>query len=156
MAQITLQRILSPDLWREKQLGTLKAVGEKNYRVRIARPRKDPIQAGIAAEDRYAEAIKEAIEKKSRVLGLRATDSAEWLSYAEAIGAPRLVDGVLKREPEVKDFIDIWQPELQAFVTEKLDPMPVVTLKERIDKAIADIEGLHARKGFVKEKLARG
>jgi len=95
---ITITRVLKPEDWREKQLGTLKAVGEKNYRKRIAMPKKSPIAAGIAAEEKWAQAIKEAIERGARKIGLSATTDEEWLGYATDIGAGRLVEGVVKRQ----------------------------------------------------------
>jgi len=152
--RITIQRILPPDQWRKRQLETLKDVGERNYRQRVPIPKKDPIEAGIKAEGKWANEIKKAIDEKRRVTGLQATTGDEWLGYTLNIGAGRLVEGVVKREPEVKDFIDTWQPMLLDHLT-KIDPMEVVTLKDRIDKAVANIEGLAALHGAVKKKLAR-
>jgi len=152
--RITVQRLLPPEQWRKRQLDTLRDVGERNYRQRVPIPKKDPIEAGIAAEDKYANEIKKAIEEKRRVTGLQATDSTEWLGYTLNIGAGRLVEGVTKREPEVKEFIDTWQPMLLDHLA-KIDPMAVVTLRDRIDKAVSNIEGLAALHGEVKKKLAR-
>jgi len=147
---IKVQRLLSPEDWREKQLTTLKAVGRRNYEKRIASPKKDPIEAGIAAEDRYAEAMRQVIEQKRRAAGLKFTNSDEWYTYAKTIGAERLVDGVVKREPKVKRFIDNFHPLLAEHLA-KIDPMPTTTLKDRIDKAVANIEGLAALKGAYKK-----
>jgi len=152
--RLVVQRLLPPDQWRKRQLENLKAVGETNYKQRVVIPKKSPIEAGIAAEDRYANEIKKAVDEKRRVVGLQATSGDEWLGYTLTIGAPRLVDGVVKREPEVKDFIDNWQPMLADHLT-KVDPMPTTTLRERIDKAVSNIEGLAALHGAVKKKLAR-
>jgi len=152
--RITVQRLLPPAEWRKRQLDTLKDVGERNYRQRVPIPKRDPIEAGIAAEDRYAAEVKKAIDEKRRVTGLQATDSTEWLGYTLAIGAPRLVEGVTGREPEVREFIDTWHPMLMDHLA-KIDPMPKVTLRDRIDKAVSNIEGLAALHGAVKKKLAR-
>jgi len=152
--RLVIQRLLPPEQWRKRQLDNLKDVGERNYRQRVPIPRKDPIEAGIAAEDRYANEIKKAIEEKRRVTGLAATSGDEWLSYTLAIGAGRLVDGVVKREPEVREFVDTWHPMLSDLLT-KVDPMSTATLRDRIDKAVATIEGLAALHGAVKRKLAR-
>jgi len=152
--RITVQRLLPPEQWRKRQLDTLRDVGERNYRQRVPIPKKDPIEAGIAAEDKYANEIRKAIEEKRRVTGLEATDSTEWLGYTLNIGAGRLVGGMTKREPEVKEFIDTWQPMLLDHLA-KIDPMAVVTLRDRIDKAVSNIEGLAALHGGVKKRLAR-
>ena len=76
-AKATVKRILSPDEWRKKQIDTLKAVGETNYKIGIASPKKDPIAAGIAAEDKYAERMKKVIEEQRRKKGLQATNIDE-------------------------------------------------------------------------------
>lgn len=148
---IVISRLPKPEVWREKQLSTLKAVGERNYRTAVASPRKSPIAAGIAAEDKFADAMRKAIERKSRAAGLKATSDDEWLGYTLSIGAARLVEGVVKREPKVKKFIDIFQPMLAEHLT-KIDPMPNVTLSDRIAKAVANIEGLAALRGAYKAK----
>lgn len=149
---IVISRLPKPDDWREKQLTTLKAVGERNYRKAILSPRKSPIAAGIAAEDKFADAMRRALETKARAMGLKATSDEEWLGYATEIGAGRLVEGVVKREPKVKRFIDTFQPMLADHLT-KIDPMANVTLSDRIAKAVANIEGLAALRGAYKRKL---
>jgi len=149
------QRLLPPDQWRKRQIDTLKAVGEANYKQRVPIAKKDPIEAGIAAEDRYANEVKKAIDEKRRVTGLQATSADRWLAYALDIGAGRLVEGVTKREAEVKRFVDNWHPLLSDLIA-KVDPMSIATLRERIDKAVATIEGLAALHGAVKKKLAGG
>jgi len=145
-ARAVVTRLLSPEKWIDRQIGNLKAVGEANYGVGISFPKKDPIAEGIAAEARYAEEVKKAIGEERRKKALEATNIDEWFGYAKDIGKPRLVEGVTKREKEVKDFVGPWQPILLDHVA-KMDALPKVTLKERIDKAVANIEGLVALKG---------
>ena len=64
MAEVKITRLLPPSDWVDKQLGTLKAVGRQNYEKRIAIPKKSPIAAGIAAEDRYADEMRKVLEEK--------------------------------------------------------------------------------------------
>jgi hypothetical protein len=70
----------------------------------------------------------------------------EWYNYSLNIGKGRLVDGVVKREKEVHDFVNSWQPLLLDHLS-KIDQMPTVTLKDRVNKAVANIEGLAALHG---------
>ena len=140
------KRLLSPEEWRNRQLGTLKAVGETNYKSGIASPKKDPITAGIAAEDVYAEAVKKAIEEQRRKKALEATNIDEWYAYAAVLGAPRIVEGVVKREKEVADFINAWQPLLADHLA-KIDAMPAVTDHDREERMLANLRGLKALKG---------
>lgn len=146
---ILIRRLPSPDDWREKQIGNLKAVGEANYRKAIGFPKKSPIAAGIAAEGKFAEAMRRAIEAKSRAVGLAATTDDEWLTYATEIGAGRLVEGVTKREPKVKKFLDKWHPLLAEHLT-KIDPMANVTVSDRKAKMLANMDGLIALHGAAK------
>jgi hypothetical protein len=139
-------RILRPEDWIDRQIGNLKAVGEKNYAVGIAAPKRDPIAAGIAAEPVYAAEVKLAIEEQRRAKALMATNIDEWYKYASEIGKGRLVDGVTKREKEVHDFVKPWQPILLDHLS-KIDPMSTVTLKDRIEKAVKNMEGLAALRG---------
>jgi len=152
--RLVIQRLLPPDQWRKRQIDNLRDVGERNYRQRVPIPRKDPIEAGILAEERYANEVKKAIEEKRRVIGLQATSGEEWLGYTLNIGAGRLVEGVTKREPEVREFVDTWHPMLSDLLT-KIDPLSTAVLRERIDKAVTTIEGLAALHGAVKRKLAK-
>lgn len=139
-------RILPPDEWKKRQINNLRAVGEENYKVGINRPKKDPIQAGIEAEDRWAARIKEAIEEKRRQKALQAVSMDEWFNYAMNIGAARLVEGVVKREAKVDRFVRAWQPILLDHVS-KIDAMPAVTDKDMEERMLANLRGLKALKG---------
>lgn len=143
---VQVSRLLPPDEWRKRQIGNLKAVGEPNYRQGIARPKKDPIEAGIAAEDKWAARIKEAIEEKRRAKALQATNMQEWAAFAEQIGAGRLVEGVTKREVKVDRFIKNWQPLLLDLV-QKIDQMPAVTDSDMEQRMLENLRGLKALKG---------
>ena len=142
----SVKRLLSPDEWRKKQIETLKAVGEANYKIGIASPKKDPIAAGIEAEDKWADRIRKAIEEQRRKKSLQATNIDEWYAYSAALGAPRLVDGVVKREKEVADFVTAWQPILMDHVA-KIDAMPAVTDKDMEERMLANLRGLKALHG---------
>lgn len=144
MAQVT--RILPPDEWKKRQINTLKAVGETNYRQGIERPKKDPIEAGIAAEDRWAAQVKKAIEEKRRAKGLAATNMNEWYNLASGLGAGRLVEGVVKREFKVDRFVRAWQPLLMDHVA-KIDSMPAVTDTDMENRMLENLRGLKALKG---------
>lgn len=142
----TVQRLKSPKDWKERQLGNLKAVGQRNYDKGIAAPKKDPIKAGIDAQDRYEEQMRRDEVLARRKEGLQATGLDEWFSYASEIGAGRLVDGVTKREAEVSKFVEGWQPVLKSHV-EKIDAMPAVTDSDMENRMLENLRGLKANKG---------
>lgn len=145
---VSIQRVIPPDEWKEKQIGNLKAVGAKNYEMRVKSPRRDPIEAGKAAEEKYAEAMRKVIDEKRRLRGLEKTNSDEWLNYTLNIGKERLVDGVVKREAKVAEFVRAWQPLLVDHLS-KIDAMPDVTDADREARMIENLRGLKALKGRV-------
>jgi len=141
----TVTRLIPPDKWIERQIGNLKDVGERNYRIGIAFPKHDPIARGIEAEPVYAAQIKIAIDEQRRAKRLAKTNMDEWYAYSQAF-AGRLVEGVTAREKEVHDFVKPWHPIMESHLAE-VDKLPVTTLRERIEKAVRNIEGLAALKG---------
>lgn len=145
---VTVQRVLSPEDWKDKQISTLKAVGRKNYLVGIGSPKRSPIGAGKSdwAEEKFAAQVQLAIEQKTRQRAVAKSSDEEWFRYSKEIGADALVQGVTKREAKVADFIQAWHPSLTSHLA-KIDGMAVGTLEERISKAAENIRGLAALHG---------
>jgi len=146
MSPAVVQRILSPTDWKARQLGNLKAVGEANYGVGIDKPKKDPIEAGKAAEGAYASEMRKVIDEGRRKKGLEGATMAEWNLYASTIGKGRLVEGVTKREAKVGDFVTKYQPLLSDHVG-KIDALPSATDGEREAKMLENLRGLKALHG---------
>jgi len=143
--RVEVKRILDPETWKKRQLDTLKAVGEANYGVGISMPKADPIKKGIEKEDKFASAMKKAIEEKRRAEALKFTNIEEWFGYSRAF-KDRLVPGVTLREKEVDDFVTPWNPILKDHLA-KIDVMKDVTDREREEKMLANLRGLKAIKG---------
>jgi len=141
---VSITRILPPDKWVEKQLGTLKAVGQRNYEIKIDIPKADPIKAAIDAEERWAAKVKEAIDKGTRKKKLAKVTADEWNSYAHMF-APRLVEGVTKREAKVREFVDAWHPKLTSHLS-KIDALPKVTDADMEARMLENLRGLKALK----------
>jgi len=146
MPEARVVRILPPDEWRKRQIGNIKAVGQANYTQGISMPKKDPIQAAIAAEDKYAARTKAAIEERRREKALKSVSTAEWYKYSSEIGAGRLVEGVTKREAKIDKFVKGWQPMLLEHVS-KIDAMPAVTDADMEARMLENLRGLKALKG---------
>jgi len=144
--EVRVQRILPPDEWRKRQIGNLKAVGQQNYVQGIAMPKKDPIQAAIAAEEKWAKRIMQAIEEQRRKKALQSVSMQEWFNYAQNIGANRLVEGVVKREAKVQKFVNAWVPLLQDHLA-KIEAMPAVTDQDMEQRMLENLRGLKALKG---------
>jgi len=143
----TVQRVLPPDKWREKQINTLKSVGRANYLTGIAFPKADPIEEGKSdkAEARFKATMTLVLDEERRRKGLDPLTIDDWYPYARDIGADILVPAVTKREAKVAKFINAWHPMLVDHLT-KIDKLPVETLEERIEKAAENIRGLAAMK----------
>jgi len=143
----TVQRVLPPDKWREKQIDTLRSVGRKNYLIGIAFPKKDPIEEGKSekAEKRFAATMKLVVDEKRRKKALDPLTIDDWYPFARDIGADILVPAVTKRATKVARFVNAWQPMLVEHLG-NIDPLPVETLEERISKAAENIRGLAAMK----------
>lgn len=143
---VTVQRLISPTDWLNRQLNTLKAVGEANYRVGVTKPKKDPILAGVAAEGKWANAMQKAINDGTRAKQLADVTIQEWEGYATNIGAPRLVDGVVRRQAKISTFLNAYVPELTSILA-NIDAMPTATVSDRNQKMLAMVEALRALRG---------
>ena len=141
----TVTRLIPASEWVNKQVGNLQAVGETNYRAGITRPKKDPIQAGIAAQPAYEAAMRDPATLKRRETGLKRTNMEEWASMTERVGAPRLVQGVTERQYKVERFVQTWQPRLEAHLR-RIDSLPAVTDADRERKMVENLKGLRALK----------
>lgn len=146
MAEARVQRIIPPKDWVDRQITTLKAVGEDNYATGIMMPKKDPIEAGIAAEGKFKDSMKKVLDNESRAKGLEKTDMSEWYNYAVTIGKGRIVEGVVLREAKVNDFVTKFQPLLTDHVL-KIDAIKDVTDKDREDRMLENLRGLKALHG---------
>ena len=144
----TVQRLIGPEAWVEKQINTLQAVGEANYREGVTRPKKDPIAAGIAAQGAYEAKMRDANVLKRREAGLRRTNMEEWGAMAERVGAPRLVQGVVERRFKVERAVGNLHSRLAQHL-QRIDSMPNVTDADRERRMIENLHGLKAMKGQI-------
>jgi hypothetical protein len=142
----TVKRVISPEDWKARQLNTLKAVGRTNYLQGVASPKADPIARGIATEEKYGIETRKAIDEGRRKAALQKTSMAEWAQYSTTIGADKLVDGVVKREAKVADFITKFQPMLSSHLA-KIDSLSEATDSDRENRMLENLRGLKALKG---------
>ena len=143
----TVQRLIDPTDWVEKQIRTLQAVGETNYREGITRPKRDPIKAGIEAQGAYENAMRDPAVLARRVTGLQGTNMEEWAALAERVGAARLVAGVVERRFKVERAVGKLHGRLQQHL-QRIDALPNVTDADRERRMIENLKGLRAMKGL--------
>lgn len=142
----TVTRVIDPGTWVKKQIDTLTSVGRNNYLLGIKNPKKDPIAAGIAAQKKYENKMKDAKVLARREEQLKKTNIAEWTAMCENLGADKLVDGVTKRQYKVERFVAKFQPMLKAHLA-KIDALPDVTDADRENRMLENLRGLRALKG---------
>lgn len=142
----TVQRLPNAADWVEKQIRTIQAVGEVNYREGITRPRKDPIAAGIAAQGAYEAKMRDPAVLKRREQRLRQTNMEEWAAMSERIGASRLVAGVVERKFKIERAVGALHGKLSAHL-QRIDAMPNVTDADRERRMVENLKGLRAMKG---------
>jgi len=141
----SIRRTVAPEDAVEKMVASLEAVGRENYLKGISAPRKDPIKAAIAAEDKWAAKVQEAIKEKRRAKALETISMEEWAAMAEA-GADRLVDGVKMRRHKIERFWKNWSPLLERHLAE-IDKLPDKTDADREKRMLENLRGLKKLKG---------
>lgn len=144
----TVQRLPDPQSWVTKQLRNIQAVGEQNYREGITRPRRDPIQAGIAAQAKYEAKMRDPEVLRRRETALRNVTTDEWASRSERIGASRLVQGVVERQAKIERKVQAYHAKLSGHL-QRLDAMPDVTDADRERRMVENLRGLRAMKGTI-------
>ena len=63
---VSITRLLPPSEWVNKQVKGMQATGEANYKYGVSHPHKDPIAAGVAAEDKWQNQLRLAFERGTR------------------------------------------------------------------------------------------
>lgn len=141
-----VQRLPTAEQWVGKQIRNLEAVGEQNYRDGITRPKRDPIQAGIAGQGAYETKMRDPEVLRRRADQLRKTNMDEWAALAESIGAPNLVRGVTARRFKVERFVGAYQPKLEQHLR-TVDSLPNITDADRERRMVENLRGLKKLKG---------
>ena len=144
----TVTRLIAAPDWVQKQLDTMSAVGQAHYSAGIARPKRDPIQAAIAAQPAYEAKMRDAAVLKRRETNLRKTNMNEWALNSETLGANRLVEGVMARRPKIERAVASLHSKLSGHL-QRIDALPAVTDADRERRMVENLRGLRALKGTI-------
>lgn len=126
-----------PDLeeWVKDYLEGVKAK-KKKWKRRTLRPSRDPIKAGIAAEKKYAERMREVIETQARAKALAEWTFEDWAKQVDATSPDDYARGVERKVKKYKGRIGkVYQ--LWAYVKKKLAELSDATPEERAFKLLA-------------------
>jgi len=145
---VTPERLISPEEWVKKAIKGMDAVGQTNYEYGIQHPKRPIIAASVAAEARYANQVKKAIEGEYRKKALATLTDADVAGPAVNL-SDRLPEGYKARQAKLQDRITKLHAQLKTHL-DALDKMPTDTDKQREDKVLANLRGLRALHGRVK------
>jgi len=106
------------------------------WKKRTEGTKKDIIGLSIAAEGKYADKTKKAIDSGARAKALKQTSTAEVLAAVVATPASTYADGATKRAPKFGKRIDIQYP-LREYAKQQIDKMPQDTDAQREKKMLA-------------------
>lgn len=140
-----VQRLPTARDWVERQQRGATSVGQANYLDGIRSPKKDPIQAGIDAQDSYVTAMRDPNILARRVTGLQRTNINEWAAKAEAVGAGRYAEGVVASRPKLERGVDVYRGFLEQHLA-TIDRLPNATVADRNRRVIENLNGLRAFK----------
>lgn len=132
------KKIKDPSRWADQQIQGSKN-GAQNWLDGIKNPSRDPIQASIAAEGKYQDAMKRAMAENRRVKGLQGVSHADIVKTAEKLGPSVYEQGISSREDKIRKSIQELQPKLQA-VSDAVQALPDTTEADRERRMIENLK----------------
>jgi len=132
------KKVKSADRWAKQQIDNAVAAAD-DWLDGVKNPSRNPIDAALAAKDKFVDRLNQAIKDGKWEKGLAKSSQAEIIEIATKVGSGAYSTGVSARESKVKRVVGELQPLVQA-VSDTIQAMP--------DKLDADREKrlLSARK----------
>lgn len=123
--------------WTDKY-GRRATVAQSDYENGIKKPRRDPVDAAIAAKETMVARHNEAMASGAWEDGLRFSGTEGWREASLKKGAPRFSTGVQFGLPKVRAFAEAFAPHLEQGLA-SVDAMPKRNVEEAIQKSAAMI-----------------
>jgi len=132
------KKVKSADRWATQQIANAQAAAS-DWLDGVKNPSRNPIEAALAAKDKFMDRLTQALKDGKWEKGLQKTSAAEIVDVATKVGTGAYSTGVAARENKIKRVVNELQPLTQA-VSDTIQNMP--------DKSDADREKrlLSARK----------
>ena len=151
------EEILSAEEWVDKWERHAKAAKE-DYKKGVRRPKRDPIKAAAAANDKYKQRLMEALEEDRWLKKMQKLNFEDWALGILLTGEGRYADGITKRRiraegayKELRDLVNLLFKTIQQ--------MPEETPEQRAAKMLAARQGMliigSYRKGVLTLEEAR-
>jgi len=107
------KKVKSADRWARQQVESAVASSGK-WLDGVKNPSRDPIAAGIDADDKWKDKMAQAIKEDRRKKGLQKTSAAEVVAVAERLGPGVYSSGVEARTAKVVKTVGELQPLAQS------------------------------------------
>ena len=107
------KKVKSADRWAKQQVANAEASGD-DWLDGVRNPSRDPIEAAIAAEDKWENRLQQAIKDKKWAKNLAKSSHAEIVEVAEALGTGVFTGSFAPRAKKIKRVVDELQPLVQA------------------------------------------
>lgn len=133
-------RVIDPAAWAEKQVARATAASG-DWLKGVLSPRKNPIQAAIAANGKRKQRLAQAEQEERWLHSMERVDVDEMYHTIEAIGQQAYEQGIAARQGKITSKIGRLQP-LVAALAAVLDKMPQDTDQQREAKMIAAKRGM--------------
>jgi len=107
---------------------------------------QSPMAAAAANTAGYIQGVTDAVSSGKFERGLQRVSITDWKTAATTKGAPRLATGAAAALPKVEKFWQSFGPKLDA-ATAQTRAMPKATFEDRMARAQAQMQAVHALKG---------
>lgn len=135
-------RVPSASDWTDKMVTRAQNAGQDWVKGALA-PRKDPIAAALAANQKRITRFNQSVTAKTWEGALAKVDPAQTAATIAAVGAQGYAQGVAARKGKIGAAIARLQPLVADHVA-KMDAMPVNTDADAEAKMIANVRGMKA------------
>jgi len=133
-------RIPPADAWARKQIERAAAAGN-DWLEGTLNPRRDPVQAALAANDRRIARIQQSIADKTWEGAMARVDPAATEATIKAVGSQGYANGVRARTDKIQAAVARLQPLVAAHVA-KLDQLPAKSDADMEARMVANLRGM--------------
>jgi len=123
------KRVKSADRWASQQITNATAAAS-DWLDGVKNPSRNPIEAALAAKDKWKDRLEQAIKDDKWAKGLAKSSAAEIVDVATKVGTGHYSTGVSARENKIKRVVAELQPLTQA-VSDSIQNMPDKTDADR-------------------------
>jgi len=123
------KKVKSADRWAKQQIDNAVAAAT-DWLDGVKNPSRNPIEAALAAKDKFVDRLNQAIKDGKWEKGLAKSSQAEIIEIANKVGSGAYSTGVSARETKIKRVVNELQPLAQA-VSDTIQAMGDKTDAER-------------------------